>query len=191
MLTFLRHGETKWNPEGRIQGTLDTRLSTYGRQCVEQYAKKNLSLCVNVIWTSPLRRAKETALILATHFESASKHVPLYELDALVERAYGVYQGQKLEHLQDHLLASREDLVFGADVEPWYDLQQRVLAALRTIAAGPDQALIVVHGGWLKAMHSLLQTGLQQENAGNLTGYSLRRSTLISILDKMNLREIG
>lgn len=143
-----------------------------------------------MIWTSPLGRARETAAILAARWGTGNQDVSIRDLDTLIERHYGIYQGQRLDDLKAYLFASREELVHGEGVETWYDLQQRVLDALWTIAKGPDQALVVVHGGWLKAMHSLLRTELDQENAENLSTFSVERSKLLFSLNKLKPREV-
>jgi broad specificity phosphatase PhoE len=190
MITFLRHGETAWNREGRIQGTLDIPLSAAGRQSVERLAAERPSVAVQLIWTSPLTRARETAVILAAGWGTSSAPLPVCELADLAERNYGIYQGQRLVELPRTLRATEEQLLRGEGVEPWHHLQRRVLTALGTIAAGPDEAVVVVHGGWLKALHALLHTGLAQADADNLAGYALERAKLRSFLAEIDEWEV-
>jgi broad specificity phosphatase PhoE len=190
MLTFLRHGETAWNREGRIQGMLDVPLSAHGRRCVEQFVVQHPDFSPTLIWTSPLARARETAVILAKGWARGLGQLSIRELDLLAERNYGIYQGQRLADLPPTVLVKKEELLEGNGVESWHHVRRRVVEALRIIAAGPDEAMIVVHGGWLKVMHSVLQTGLAKENANNLSCYSMERATLISALDNISSREV-
>ena len=189
MLTFLRHGETTWNQEGRIQGTLDIPLSTEGRCSAEKYAAHLQDSGIQVIWTSPLERAKDTATILATRLRRGTECVFVRELGTLVERDYGIYQGKRLDDLKPSLLVKEEERIFGDGVEPWHGLQRRVRQALQVIVTGPSPSVIVVHGGWLKALHSLLQTGYHHENASNLSSYSVERSEVKYMLNKIYARE--
>jgi uncharacterized phosphatase len=189
MLIFLRHGQTDWNREGRIQGTLDIPLSDTGRRCVEQLVEQHPCPHVQWIWTSPLARARATAAILARGWARGNGQLPVRELDLLMERNYGIYQGQRLSDLPKTVLVEREELLQGDGVEPWHQVERRVVEALRMIAAGPDDAIVVVHGGWLKVMHALLQTGLEQENADNLSCFSLERSTLVLALYDIRSKE--
>lgn len=189
MLIFIRHAETDWNHEGRIQGTIDTCLTTTGRERAMQLALQFRQSDINLIWTSPLRRAGETAKILSTYIHPLGKPIRIRQLQTLMERPYGIYQGKRLKDLGNQF-ATQEELVHGDGVETWFHLQRRVMQTLLTISKGPDQAIIVTHGGWLKAMHAILQTGLHRVNGDNLTGYALKRSNLISILSYVNQKQI-
>lgn len=189
MITFLRHGATAWNREGRIQGTLDIPLSAAGRRSVEQLAAERPSADVKLIWTSPLTRARETAAVLAAAWGTNHVPLPVCEMAELAERNYGIYQGQRLVELPRTLRTTDEQLLQGEGVEPWLHLQWRVLTALRSIGAGPDAAVVVGHGGWLKAMHALLHTGLAQADADNLAAYVLERAKLRSLLAEIDGRE--
>ncbi len=184
MLTFLRHGETEWNREGRIQGILDIPLSFDGRRAVRAYAKSRKGLEVHIIWTSPLQRAKETALILSEELRRKTP-IRIQELESLTERNYGLYQGQRVYGLlaQDVTAATiQEESISGPGVESWCVFQQRVFKALNIIASGPEHALVVVHGGWLKATHALLKTGSAVITPGNLEEYAIERRDLLSHL---------
>ena len=190
MLTFLRHAETTWNREGRIQGTLDIPLSTGGRWSVERYAAYLQDSGIRVIWTSPLERAKDTATILVTRLRTRAEDIPVRELATLVERDYGIYQGKRLDDLKPRLLVKEEERIFGDGVEPWHVLQRRVRQALQVIVTGPSPSVIVVHGGWLKALHSLLHTSDHHEDAKNLSSYCVEHSELTFLLNKIHMGEL-
>ena len=61
---LVRHGETEWNKEYRLQGQADTRLNDYGRELAVITAEALNDIPFDVIYHSPLCRAEETAVIL-------------------------------------------------------------------------------------------------------------------------------
>lgn len=64
-ITFLRHGETLWNREGRMQGAADVALSERGRAQARVVADAWSQVCFDQIWSSPLQRALDTARAVA------------------------------------------------------------------------------------------------------------------------------
>ena len=60
-LVLVRHGETDWNRERRFQGHADTPLNDAGRGQARALAALLRSERLSAVYTSPLRRAKETA----------------------------------------------------------------------------------------------------------------------------------
>ncbi|WP_051353047.1 histidine phosphatase family protein [Thalassobacillus devorans] len=91
---FVRHGETDWNREGRLQGHTATSLNATGiwqtRQCAERLVGEGW----DVILSSPLQRARESAHIL-----SAYTGVPHFVSPLFTELDYGQWNGQKKELL--------------------------------------------------------------------------------------------
>lgn len=86
-LCLIRHGQTSWNAEGRIQGQEDIPLSPSGVEQVFDLSHELSSKKFGMIYTSPLSRALETAIILAPLY----KYIP--SDDRLAERHYGLWQG--------------------------------------------------------------------------------------------------
>src|SRR5271167_1234363 len=62
---LMRHGETRWNREGRVMGRNPVELSEHGRAQVEAAVVLARSLTLDLIVTSPLVRARQTAEIIA------------------------------------------------------------------------------------------------------------------------------
>ncbi len=65
ILLLARHGQTEWNQQHRIQGWTDLPLTDYGRQQAERLAETLRSYDVQRVFASDLRRARETAEIVA------------------------------------------------------------------------------------------------------------------------------
>lgn len=86
---FIRHGCTDWNKEKRKQGQSDVPLNEMGRRQAQALAKRLVSGEWDVIVSSDLIRAKETAEIIADHLK-----LPMLITDTrLRERAWGVLEG--------------------------------------------------------------------------------------------------
>jgi len=96
-LALIRHGETDWNRELRLQGTSDIPLNDTGRQ----QARDAVALLAGEQWdaivSSPLSRARETAQIIADGL--GIELGPAYDL--LVERAYGEAEGFTAEQIAE------------------------------------------------------------------------------------------
>jgi broad specificity phosphatase PhoE len=151
-ILLARHGETDWNREGRFQGHADPPLNGTGRaQAVElSVALKADELAV--VYSSPLRRALETAEIVA-----ASHGLQPVQLDALREVDVGSWQGlirAEIEERFPEQFARWLDYDQGwQDGESYDELGRRVVAALLELAnrhAG-QRILAVTHGGPIRA----------------------------------------
>ncbi len=82
-IILARHGETNWNKEGRIQGLSDLELNDTGRTQAEELAKALQKEKVAIIYSSPLKRARDTAqAINQFHNVELLSHDGLREIDA-------------------------------------------------------------------------------------------------------------
>ena len=89
ILHFVRHGETEWNREQRVQGVADVPLSAIGREQAQALAASLAERPIRAIYASDLRRALETAEPLA-----ARLGLPVLPTPALRERNFGVNEGR-------------------------------------------------------------------------------------------------
>lgn len=83
-----RHGQTEWNALGRLQGRKDIELNEVGREQALITGAKIKNEKIDIIITSPLKRARETAEIINKQF-----NVKIVENDRLMERCYGDFEG--------------------------------------------------------------------------------------------------
>ena len=88
-LHLIRHGETDWNRDGRIQGHSDPPLSAAGREQAQALAERLAAEPIGALWASDLRRAVETAEPLAARLGLEIRTSP-----ALCERDFGVNEGR-------------------------------------------------------------------------------------------------
>jgi 2,3-bisphosphoglycerate-dependent phosphoglycerate mutase len=149
-ITLLRHGESQGNFEGRHQGQADFPLTELGRQqtrsLVDRWKTENKTF--DLIVSSPLARARETAEIIATEL---CIHL---ELDSLwMERDNGLMAGLSPEEVRDTLPQS--DFVhpyqpIGQTGESQWELYLRAGSAVQSLLNRPPGSyLIVSHGGLL------------------------------------------
>lgn len=148
---FVRHGETDWNRQGRFQGSRDIPLNDDGRHQARRLAEA-WDQGGDVLLSSPLSRARETAEILA-----ARLGLPLRNTDdRLSERHYGEAEGLSL----DERRARFPDGVIPG-VEPPEAIQARARSFLDSATAEhPGRCIVVVsHGGFINVVLSLVSGG--------------------------------
>jgi len=145
-LILIRHGETLWNKEGRIQGVSDIELSETG---IEQARRLALSLKdadIGAIHASPLKRAYRTAEIINDfHGKMIDIHPGLMEMDQ------GDFEGLTFQEL----MAREKEFLkrWVADPasvrmpggETLAELQERAWQAMERIIAAGQSALVVAH----------------------------------------------
>lgn len=153
-ICLVRHGETDWNGAKRIQGRTDIPLNDTGKWQAEQTGLYLKDVHWDVVISSPLTRAKETAHLILNHV-----HAPLVIMDDFIERDYGDAEGMSFEERQK-LFPDKQY----PNMEPIETIQNRMLEGIEKVrAAYPDQhVLIVAHGA---AIHALLTT-LADEHMG-------------------------
>jgi probable phosphoglycerate mutase len=147
-----RHGETDWNRDGRFQGHADPPLNELGRAQAAELAERLAADGITALYASDLRRARETASIVADRLDlEVSLHPGLREIDV------GEFQGLTRDEIDIRWPAAQarfEELGYGwLDGETLDDLSARVVGAVLEIAARHpgEHVLAVGHGGTIRA----------------------------------------
>ena len=152
----IRHGETAWNVDTRIQGQLDVPLNDKGRWQATRVAAALADEGITALYSSDLQRAWQTAQPLA----EATGLAPRPER-GLRERAFGVFEGLTWAEIEERWPAQserwrRRDPEFGAEGgERLQDFYARAVAAAeRLVQRHPGQTvLLVAHGGVLDCLY--------------------------------------
>jgi probable phosphoglycerate mutase len=152
----IRHGETAWNVDTRIQGQLDIPLNDTGRWQAARLARALADEPLDAIYASDLGRAHATALALA---EATAK--PVITDPGLRERGFGIFEGLTFAEIEQRWPAESErwrkrDPDFGPEGgETLTGFYARCVAAAERIAAAhPGQHIaIVAHGGVLDCLY--------------------------------------
>jgi len=96
-ICFIRHGETDWNLVRRIQGQTDIALNDTGRAQALAMAFNAAHHAFDAVYSSDLKRAHETATVLAEREGLEVKKLP-----QLRERHYGIFEGLTKDELHQH-----------------------------------------------------------------------------------------
>jgi len=145
-LVLVRHGETDWNRERRFQGHADTPLNDSGRRQAGELAALLRSDGLSAVYTSPLRRAKETASVVA-----AELGLDAHELEELREIDVGDWQGLTIDEVRTRY-PEQLDVAWRSgwpNGETHEELSARVLPALLELDRrhGGEHVLGVTHAG--------------------------------------------
>ncbi|MBN1908439.1 MAG: histidine phosphatase family protein [Pirellulales bacterium] len=193
ILYLVRHGQSLYNAEGRIQGQADTPLSELGHQQAAAVARAMADLPIEAIYASPLLRASQTAGHLAQVLELDVRHDPrLKEVDA------GLFTNRIRKEILveypgaiDHWRSGRLDFAFPQG-ESRRDVIRRGAEVLRAVCEqGHAHAAVVAHGGLLlagmKALLDLQSTHPPHElENGSITRLSVDSNGRFELIDLDN-----
>ena len=149
---FIRHGETDWNSSGRLQGTEDVELNDFGREQALQTGRYFETEHCDIIVSSPLKRAFETAQIIASRLSIPTVHV----VEEIKERSYGSASGllpeERRSQFPDGVIPGQED---------FEHLRQRAMTGLTKIVSDfmGKRIIVVSHGGLTNSILYTLSGG--------------------------------
>ena len=163
---FIRHGETDFNTERRLQGAMPVPINDCGRSQSQALARYLRQSPVDAIYTSPRLRAKETAEIIARHLR-----LPLIQDERLAEIAFGKFEGHTFAEVEE--LFPDAFAMWQAGYRPYrvpggesrLDVQLRMQLAWDDIVSAADHSTIAVVGHssamiiLLAAMFAILPAG--------------------------------
>ena len=149
---LVRHGETEWNKQYRLQGQADTKLNEYGRELAVITSEALKDIAFDIIFHSPLERAAETARIL-----KRNRDIELVADDRLKEMHFGEAEGRHIPTIkslpQDPLykfLYKPGEYVPVGNGERFEDVYQRSAEFLKEqilpLEGKYENVLVVAHG---------------------------------------------
>ena len=197
-LILARHGETDWNSIKKIQGSSDSStLTKKGKEQARLLAEKINSMQIDVIYCSELKRAKETADIIAKKLK-----LPISYSKELNERSFGELEGGNVDEVFGMLRSiplDRRYFYQPKGGESLAQFEKRVyLETEEIIRANKDKVvLIVTHGGVIRALiHLFKRTPFEQRSDlyipnTSLTVFKMEESEIIEeiIADSGHLTE--
>ena len=152
----IRHGETAWNVDTRIQGQLDIPLNTVGRWQASRVAQALAEESIQAIYASDLLRAWETARSIAE-----ATGLTLQAHAGLRERGFGEFQGKTFAEIE--ALWPEQSRQWRARHPEWAPPGGESLAALRARIVGVaselaqkhlgEQIVMVAHGGVMDVLY--------------------------------------
>ena len=168
-LILVRHGETLENEQGIIQGHLPGNLSEKGIRQVEKLALRLKSEKLAAIYSSDLKRASDTAKIIAKYHPQT----PVFFVKELRERDHKRFSGMKADDVTEEEFESKS--------EPWTDMQKRTKKILdRAYKKHPNSTVLFVgHGAINIALVSIIANRPVQEVKQELISFN----TSVSIFE--------
>ena len=157
-ILLVRHGETNWNKEHRLQGHLDIGLNQQGIIQAQLLGQALAQEKIDIAYSSDLSRALDTANTITSHHE-----VPTIVDSQLRERCYGEIQGMTYQEIEEKLpdnhraWHSRDPDFQPKGGETLRQFYVRVTSSMERIAQNHvgEVVLIVAHGGVLDCMYRL------------------------------------
>ena len=172
ILYFIRHGETDWNLEGRLQGQRDIPLNDLGRVQAEEAGRRLLGLAGNVedldYVASPMARTRETMEIVR---QSIGLHPTAYRTDdRLIELTFGEWEGLTWKEVRkaDPGRAALRERDKWSYVPPGGESYALLTERVRPVLDGLTRpTVIVAHGGVARAFLALA-CGLSRRDAASV-----------------------
>lgn len=159
-LYIIRHGQTEWNVQRRLQGWNNSNLTEEGIKNAEKLSKKLKDVDFDYIYSSPQQRAVDTAKIIR-----GARNTDIIKLDELKEIGFGTWEGMAIDEINKiygeefDTYLNRPHLYNPIDGgESFNDIFKRVEDALNTIMSnGGKDILIVSHGVTIKVLTAIIK----------------------------------
>jgi broad specificity phosphatase PhoE len=162
---IVRHGQTDWNREGRIQGGTDNPLNATGREQATTLGRTLADVRLDAVYTSSHQRARQTAAVL-------EGRAPVVAMDDLRERFFGKFEGANdkdpaiVADWNRRRFAWTDDMEGGESLESQARRAEAALRQIRDRHKDGGTIVIVGHGGINPILVSLLLGVPPQEGAG-------------------------
>lgn len=171
MIYIVRHGQTDWNVEKKVQGRFDNPLNETGLLQATETKNKLLNTNIDLIICSPLLRAKQTADII-----NENRNITIIYDDRIIERSFGELEGTQIEDIDFNSFWDYYKNIQYKSVESMQSLFDRIYDFLKDIEKKykNKDILLVTHGGVGMPVDcffqenipegSLMEAGLQLKN---------------------------
>jgi broad specificity phosphatase PhoE len=168
ILGLLRHGQTDWNIDLRLQGSSDIPLNETGRNQAAVAGATFSREDWDVIIASPLSRARDTAQIVAQQL-----NMPVVIVPELVERSFGVAEGYS--HSEWRKMYEANEHIEG--LESLEDLRSRCELLLQLIATEYDglRVLAISHGALIRKVLRIVSENQVPQDGDRLGNVSLNK----------------
>lgn len=143
-LYIVRHGQTDWNSQHKVQGKADISLNSKGIAQAEEIRKKLENELIDLIICSPLKRAKETAEVI-----NRDRNIPIIYDEEISERDFGEFEGNNQKDFDFNGFWSYKQDQHYESAENIKDFFYRIYTRLDKIKNDykSKRILLVTHGG--------------------------------------------
>ncbi len=185
---IVRHGQTMWNKEKRLQGSVDIELNENGKELAIITGQNLADTHIDIIFSSPLKRAHETAKLIKNN-----RDIEIIVDDRLRELNFGSMEGESYEKLYEekthgfkyfftepHLYYPPED---GETLEHLVERASNFMKdVIEPLAETCQRVMIVAHG----AMNKALMTHVKKHSLEHFWSGGLQKNCNVIILDYTN-----
>lgn len=176
---FVRHGESEFNVNRFKAGSSNTPLTQRGRDQAKQTGanaqKKGIK--VDIVISSPLDRAHDTAKIIAEHIDYPLEEILLDEM--LRERNFGAAEGRNINHLgisDEEYMNNPFSLDHLDGVEKITDLQYRANKLWQQLLERPEKTILIVsHGAFGRSVMRAAKNAPLSEDVGYINNAEVIR----------------
>lgn len=159
-LYIVRHGETEWNKEQRLQGRLDSSLTEKGREYARLLGKRLKDVDFKEIICSPSERTRVTAEIVR-----GNKTIPIKNDERIMEMHMGPWQGMKIKDIQEQYpieyecFMKRPKVYHNDGAELYPDMFKRAEGFLQYLKNREinGNVLIVTHGLFIQTLYVIFK----------------------------------
>ena len=181
MLYLVRHGESEANIQKRYTGITDVDLSNKGKVQAEAAGKRLASEKISGVYSSPLKRARETAEIICreTNFNESK----IIIMDCLMEVNFGLFENMTWNEIESDYKEESEKWILSGHKykfpkgEGYEDIIKRIAMFIDHV---PDNSLIVTHFGVVQSI--LIYLGIA--NDMNLWNFTISNGDIMAINNK-------
>ncbi len=159
MLYIARHGQTVWNTQNKVCGITDIELTEKGRGQAKALASAVADKNINVIISSPLKRAVETSRIVSDMY-----NIPIKIDVRLIEQNYGVYEG--VDRKDEAFLNNRRNFAYKyPNGESMMQVAYRVYGLIDEIRNRykDKNVLLISHGGVCRIINTYFRDMTNEE----------------------------
>lgn len=157
IIHFIRHGQTKYNLEKKIQGSVDIPLSEVGIKQAEEFDTTACLPKYDVAYHSSLSRSKETLDIILGKLENPPNKTVMSDL--IIERSYGIFEGLneteiKSKYPENYYKWKLDENTMILHAEPITIVIDRILDFIDMVVESDDANIIAVtHSGVLYSLY--------------------------------------
>jgi broad specificity phosphatase PhoE len=153
---FIRHAETVWNKENRVQGYGDSPITRAGYVWLARVSKLIATLGIDLIYTSELGRAYQSGSTIKSALELNGNWPRLKSVSLLNERNYGRLEGQRSSVMSPEQKLNIQWVPPGG--ESLTSVITRATTFLAHIEELPGVKLVVSHYGWMRLAMEVLSS---------------------------------
>ena len=169
-LFVARHGQTVWNAQNRVCGVTDVKLTEKGIEQAKELSDVVQNYNIDMVISSPLKRAIETSEIVAD-----KNNIPLQIEKLLIEQNYGIYEG--VDRKNDSFLANKRNFAYRYPKgESMLQVAYRIYGLIDKLKEQyqDKNILIISHGGVCR----IIRTYFQDMTNDEFFNYTLKNGKL-------------